>query len=223
MLETMIRNDILFYAMGIVTLIGVVAKFISFITVKQLVKAASEIHKSNHKLMRLVKAKFEHASMVSDKVKNVEAFVQKYMYEYKVLFSSINGWRMLPLKMAWVIVLLGTCGLIKAYPFQNAKEIMFQYGSMAIVCLLILIGIYALGDEKRKINAAKNYMVEYLENVCIHRYEKVNQVAQQEEAEVVAEEVMPEEEVKEATEIDVVQQREDQEVRIRAILEEFLA
>lgn len=223
MLETVVKNGILFYAMGVVTLIGVVAKCISFVAVRKLAKAASEIQKSNHKLMRLVKAKFEHASMVSDKVKNVEAFVQKYMYEHRVLGSSVNTWRLLPLKMAWLNMVLGILGMAGTYSLENAKELFFQCGSVTAVSVIILFGLYMLGDEKRKLNAVQNYMVEYLENVCIHRYEKANQMAQREEQEVVLEEVKTTEEVKIVEEIDATKQREDQEMRIRAILEEFLA
>ena len=32
--------------------------------------------------------------------------------------------------------------------------------------VICLFGLYMLGDEKRKLNAVQNYMVEYLENVC---------------------------------------------------------
>lgn len=52
--------------------------------------------KSNHPLMRLVRAKFEHACMISDTVENVGVFVDKYLYEYKVCgydFTRCAGWK----------------------------------------------------------------------------------------------------------------------------------
>ena len=61
MLEAIVKHGIIFYAMGITMGIGILAKVISHITVRKMVTAASEIQKSEHKLMRLVKAKFEHA------------------------------------------------------------------------------------------------------------------------------------------------------------------
>ena len=84
MLETLVQNQIIFYAMGVAAGIGVLSKLVAHITLRRMVKAASRMNKSNHKLMRLVRAKFEHASMVSDKVQNVEAFVKKYVYEYRI-------------------------------------------------------------------------------------------------------------------------------------------
>ena len=80
MLETVMKHNVIFYVMGSLMAVGILAKLVSYFTARKLVKAAGDIQKSNQKLMRLVKAKFEHASMVSDKVKNVEAFVNKYFY-----------------------------------------------------------------------------------------------------------------------------------------------
>ena len=223
MLETVMKYDIIFYVMGVMTVIGVAAKLISSITVKKLVKAASEIQKSNHRLMRLVKAKFEHASMVSDKVQNVEAFVQKYLYEYKTLLLQLNTWRTLPTKMAWLIIVFGIIGVIGTYQVQGVGEQALQYGSTTAICALILISIHILSDEKVKLEAAKNYMVEYLENVCIHRYEKANQVVKEPDKEVIQEESEVKEEVTFSEETEVSKHRMEQEMRIRAILEEFLA
>ena len=93
MLETLVENQIIFYAMGAGAAIGVLSKLIAHFTLRRMVKAASRMSKSNHKLMRLVRAKFEHASMVSDKVQNVEAFVKKYVYEYRVFGIRLHTFR----------------------------------------------------------------------------------------------------------------------------------
>ena len=94
-----------------------------------------------------------------------------------------------------------------------------------MVLFLLLLGFVA--EENSRLNATKNYMVEYLENVCIHRYAKMNHAT--EEAEDTAEENAQAEEkmeevVAETTEIvQDEQKKNEQEMRIRAILEEFLA
>ena len=58
----------IFVLMGILTVIGIVSKLIANVTLKQLVRAAGNMNKSTHPLMRLVRAKFEHACMISDTV-----------------------------------------------------------------------------------------------------------------------------------------------------------
>lgn len=221
MLETIVEKEIIFYVMGIVFGLAVLAKLISYITVRKMAKAASEIHKSNHRLMRLIKAKFEHASMVSDRVQNVEAFVEKYIYEYRVFKVSLCFWRGLPRKTIWAIVLLGVVGVFTSYRIDGMSVLTLQYLQWTCIWSLFLALLHFLLEEDMRIDAAKNYAVEYLENVCVHRYARANQTTVQEMAEVEQEEIVTEPVVE--TETPEQKKRNEQEMRIRAILEEFLA
>ena len=81
MLEMLLDKKLLFVLMGILTGLGVVDKCIVSMTMKRMVEAAGSMSKSNHPLMRLVRAKFEHACMISDTVENVGVFVDKYLYD----------------------------------------------------------------------------------------------------------------------------------------------
>lgn len=227
MLETIVKQQIIFYAMGILMALGIVAKLVSHFTVRRMVKAAAEIHKSNHRLMKLVKAKFEHASMISDKVQNVEAFVDKYIYEYKVLGIRLVAWRSFTKKVLWLISILGVFGIFESYRIGGMSDLTLQYVQWTGIYILFLLLLGFVAEETSRLEAVKNYMVEYLENVCIHRYAKKNQAVQEveiEEEEIVEE---PQEDfTKEAELIEEVQEEEkknEQEMRIRAILEEFLA
>lgn len=216
MLEAIVRHGIIFYAMGIAMGIGIFAKLISHLTVRKMVMAASEIQKSEHKLMRLVKSKFEHASMVSDKVQNVKAFVKKYLYEYRVLGMRLGTWQGLQKKTVWILVTLGIIGGFASYSLQGMNEQTFQYISWTGILTTLLLLIHMLTDEKTRLEAAENYMVDYLENVCMRRYEKASQIVSKPD-EIKASEP----EIKEETESS--RERMEQEMRIRAILEEFLA
>ena len=93
MLETILDGHIVFVLLEILAAVGIMSKCIVNVALKRLVRAAGNMNKSTHPLMRLVRAKFEHASMVSDKVENVRVFVDKYLYEYKVLGLRIHSWR----------------------------------------------------------------------------------------------------------------------------------
>lgn len=230
MLEKMVEQGVVFYVMGSLMMFGVFSKLVSYFTVRSMVKAAKEIQKSNHRLMRLVKAKFEHASMVSDKVQNVEAFVDKYIYEYKVFGISLNSWRTFPKKMLWIIGGVGVFFIFESYRIGGMSELFMesiQWTSMFVLSLLLF---YFVADEKIRLAAAKNYMVEYLENVCIHRYAKMNMEAKTEEecVEEIVEQIKEESPVaEESVELvessDEEQKKSEQEMRIRAILEEFFA
>ncbi len=220
MLETLVKQEIIFYVMAILTVIGVVAKSISNFTVRKMVKAASQIHKSNHKLMRLVKAKFEHATMVSDKVQNVEAFVDKYIYEYRVFGLRVSTWGSLPKKLLLLVAVLGVFAIFESYRLWGMGTMTLGYLRWTLIFGVLLLMVYFVAEETMQLDATKNYIVEYLENVCAHRYEKASQVAEEEPREEQDEE---EAQIPSVEEQEQEQQQNEREMRIRAILEEFLA
>ena len=229
MLETIVKQQIIFYVMGILMVLGILAKLVSYFTVRRMVKAAGEIQKSNHKLMKLVKAKFEHASMISDKVQNVEAFVDKYIYEYKVLGVRLSSWRSFPKKVLWIISILGVFAIFESYRMGGGDDLMLRYVQWTGIFVLFLLLLSFVAEENSRLYAAKNYMVEYLENVCIHRYAKMNHAIATEETAEVTEKKEEEEKILEEVDVETVeatqdeQKQNEQEMRIRAILEEFLA
>jgi len=228
MLKTIVKQEIIFYVMGILMVLGIVAKLVSYFTVRRMVKAAGEIQKSNHRLMKLVKAKFEHASMISDKVQNVEAFVDKYIYEYKVFGVRLSNWRTVPKKVIWIISILGVFAIFESYRMGGAADLMLMYVQWTGIFVMLLLLLSFVAEETMQLAAAKNYMIEYLENVCIHRYAKLNH-AMVEESEETQEEATEEEVISEEVNVETVEELRDehnkneQEMRIRAILEEFLA
>ncbi len=252
--------EIIFYVMGALLGISLLAKLVSTITVRKMVKEAAEIQKSNHRLMKLIKAKFEHASLVSDRVQNVGAFVDKYIYEYKVLGIRLNTWRGIPKKALILILILGVFSVCESIRTNGFAESTVGYIQWTSIFILLLALVQFVSGETARLQAARNYMVEYLENVCIHRYAKRHNMASEEtnaeenlsetsveakqttnqivETEVLqAIEEVPKEAIQEVAQEETVEpvklqiapqmseeeERSQQEMRIRAILEEFLA
>ena len=93
MLRTLITQQVLFYVAGGILVIALIAHIISAVSIKRLVNAAEDMGKSNHPLMKLIRSKYEHACMVNDKVQNVRALVDKYVYEYRVWGLRLYSWR----------------------------------------------------------------------------------------------------------------------------------
>ena len=230
--------EIIFYAMGVLLGISLLAKLISAFTIRKMVKEAAKIQKSDHKLMKLIKAKFEHASMVSDRVQNVGAFVDKYLYEYKICGIRLHTWQNIPKRGFFIIVILGVFTVCESFRVEGMTMTTAGYIQWTGIFLLLLLLIQFVSGEKTQLEAARNYMVDYLENVCVHRYAKQHQMAEEESTETVqesnlqeesetekvqatADEVKMEEQV--APPISEEEKRSQQEMRIRAILEEFLA
>lgn len=174
MLEMIMDKKLLFVLMGIFAGIGVVDKCVVGMTMKRLVQAAGNMNKSTHPLMRLVRAKFEHACMISDTVENVGVFVDKYLYEYKICGLPLHTVRRLEKICAGLCALTGLAGAFFSYQLYGMGDAVLRTGACG-VGLGILVWLFHLTtDEEYCLQMAKNYMVDYLENVCLHKYEKNN-------------------------------------------------
>ena len=156
-------------------------------TLRKLVAAAESMGKSNHPLMRLVRAKFEHTCMISEKVENVGVFVDKYLYEYRVGGVRLHAWRRLQMAGAGLCLILGGVGAIISYRIKGATEQTAMIGGTGVALALIVFLVHMLTDEEYRLEAVRNYMVDYLENIYQHRYEKTYK------KEVLAEEARSEE------------------------------
>ena len=174
MLEMIMDKKLLFVLMGIFAGIGVADKCVVGMTMKRLVQAAGNMNKSTHPLMRLVRAKFEHACMISDTVENVGVFVDKYLYEYKICGLPLHTVRRLEKICAGLCALTGLAGAFFSYQLYGMGDAVLKTGACG-VGLGILVWLFHLTtDEEYCLQMAKNYMVDYLENVCLHKYEKNN-------------------------------------------------
>lgn len=187
MLELMLDRHVIYVLMGISTFAGVVSKVIVGRTLRKLVAAAESMGKSNHPLMRLVRAKFEHTCMISEKVENVGVFVDKYLYEYRVGGVRLHAWRRLQMAGAGLCLILGGVGAIISYRIKGATEQTAMIGGTGVALALIVFLVHMLTDEEYRLEAVRNYMVDYLENIYQHRYEKTYK------KEVLAEEARSEE------------------------------
>ena len=175
MLEMLLDNKLLFVLMGMLTGLGVADKCIVSMTMKRMVEAAGSMSKSNHPLMRLVRAKFEHACMISDTVENVGVFVDKYLYEYKVCGLRLHSLRRLEKMCSGLLIVTGLAGAGITCQVYGMGDEALRMGA-AGCGLGILVWLFHLTtDENYCMEMAKNYMVDYLENVCLRKYEKMNQ------------------------------------------------
>lgn len=176
MLEIILEGRILYVLMGIMTAVGILSKIVVNLSLKRLVWAAGNMNKSNHPLMRLVKAKFEHACMVSDTVENVEVFVDKYLYEYRVAGIKLHTWRRMEKAAAAVCLVLGIAGAAGWYiRLDGMGDAVLRTGAIGGGLAVFVYLFHLTTDEEYRLNAVKNYMVDYLENVCRRKYEKAYQ------------------------------------------------
>ncbi|MFI3172522.1 MAG: hypothetical protein R3Y58_09205 [Eubacteriales bacterium] len=172
MLESVFNSNVIYYVMGVIVAGGIISKMVVSMTLRRLVRAASDMSKSTHKFMKLVRAKFEHAYMVNDHVENISVFVDKYIYEYQVFRMRLYSWIKLEKIFAMLLGVVTLFACVTNYYYAGIGEVMLQRGMVGISLLVVLYAIYQLGDERFRIENMRVYMVDYLENVCAARYAK---------------------------------------------------
>ena len=231
MLDFIFGRYIIFIAAGIIAAAGLFSKLLVHTTLKKMVKEASNMGKSSHSLMHLVRAKFEHTCMLSDRVQNVDAFVEKYLYEYRVLKIRLHSYRQFEKVSIWLCLIMGLVGASLDFVLNGMSDRVLRCGTFGAGAAVVLFVLYILEDENYQLEAAKVYMVDFLENIYAHRYMKMYQ--KEKEPEIV-EMPAPSPEIKETgpknepeiVDITVAEEPEKEYPKaeqIREILEEFLA
>ena len=162
------------YLMAAVGVLGIIAKIVNHFTLNRLVKAAGNMPKSTHRLIKLVRAKYEHACMIRDSVENIDAFVEKYIYEYRGFLFRIHTWRQVEILSVWFAGILAALGASVLYFYSGFSESVYQYIAAGIAEVVLLSVVMRLSDEPYKVNAVKMYMTDYLENICTFRMRKQN-------------------------------------------------
>lgn len=178
-------TNVIIYLMTAVGILGVLAKIINQFTLHRLVKAAGNMPKSTHRLIKLVRAKYEHACMIHDSVENISAFVEKYIYEYRGFLFRIHTWRQIELLSVWFAGILGAMGASLIYLSSGFTESVYQYIAGGLAEVVFLSVVIRLSDEPYKINAVKMYMEDYLDNICAFRLRK-QRSAERESIDVIA-------------------------------------
>ena len=178
-------TNVIYYLMAVIGVLGVAAKIVNHLTLRRLVKAAGNMPKSTHKLIKLVRAKYEHACMIHDSVENIDAFVEKYIYEYRGFLFRIHTWRQIEVLSVWFVGILAALGASAEYLSYGFTESVYQYIATGAAGVVLLSVIIRFSDEPYKINAVKMYMIDYLENICALRLKKQRQ-SDREEISVIA-------------------------------------
>lgn len=172
MLEVILDKHLLSVLMGVAAAAGIISKGVVSFSLKSLTKAAGNMGKSSHGLMRLVRAKYEHACMVSDKVQNVEVFIEKYIYEYKIAGIRLYGWRRLERASAWACFGIGLLAAGAEYLLRGMSDQVLRNAASGAVLGILLFLLRSSMDENYRLDVIRTYMVDYLDNVCARRMEK---------------------------------------------------
>lgn len=173
--DVLANTNVAFYLMAATGILGILAKIVNQFTLRNLLRASGNMSKSTHRLIKLVRAKYEHTCMIHDSVENIDAFVEKYIYEYRGFIFRIHTWRQIELLSVWFAGSFAVAGAGTQYMQYGFTEIVYRYLAAGVAEVILLSVVQRMSDEPYKINAVKMYMVDYLENICTFRFRRMRQ------------------------------------------------
>lgn len=125
-MEVVMRQYGVLYAVGALCLLSILLKEISHHTYRRLLKAAGNMGKTDHRLMKMLRVKFDTCYQLKIGVSNVSIFVDKYLGHYRVLGMSMHRLEALSNLCMVLAMLGGICGGIGAMYLQMPASVIYS-------------------------------------------------------------------------------------------------
>ena len=209
-------RDVMYVIIGFGFLCFVIKLFVSRMY-RRLIRAAGQMGKSEHPLMKMLLKKFETCYQLKMGVENVEIFVDKYLNSYRAAGVHLYTWEVLGDVMFGITLLTSLLANLYIAVLDSDRRIMMEFLFVGIaICGIIILEDICLNLRFRR----KRLLVEvrdYLENIYKPRLE--NQVFKHEEMEEYHREYF-EEERAQLEELLSMKQEEEPPVKIEFTKEE---
>lgn len=217
MTEFMSRYGIVYGVLLVCTLEIIVKGMISH-TYGRLIRAARDMGRSEHRLMKSLRVKFETCYRLKIGVSNVNVFVEKYLRHYRVLGLHLKTWEAL-CNQCMLIAMMGSLGGgIWAIIQGLEQEVIFSSlfaGILGNGVILLFDGIYGIHNKRELLRVD---MMDFLENIYKPRLE--NETFHSQMLEEYRQEYFDDEAAKAAKVVNLVPKEEEPEVPIEFTKEE---
>ena len=155
-----------------ILLFGAVSIFmqgIMALSLRGYVKASANMKTTKKKVMINLKNQFEAMCDMNCSVRNVAAYVDKYLLKLRFMGITFSGWEKMPALSAGVVTLMAVGTAFYTYSTGGRVsvfvEILFAYG-VVLACLFLTHHILGVKSKKQQIQIQ---LVDYLENSVTNR------------------------------------------------------
>lgn len=139
------------------------------VSLKGYVKASANMKTTRKKLLINLKNQFETIYGMDYQIRNIAAYVDKYLLKMRFLGFSFSAWERVPFLTAGIATLLAGgeafYGYMTGVPVVTQMEIVFAYG-IVLACLFVFFHIFGIKSRKQQIQIQ---LVDYLENYLTNR------------------------------------------------------
>ena len=152
--------------------ISVLMQWLVNVSLKGYVKASANMKTTRKKIMINLKNQFETIYEMNYSVRNVSAYVDKYLLKLRFMGGTFSFWEKAPSLSAGLVTLIAAGCAFYTYISGGSTtvlvEILFSYG-VVLACLFLFAHIFAVKSKKQQMHIQ---LVDYLENYLINRVTK---------------------------------------------------
>lgn len=169
MIKEFITNHVFMCSILFVGVFSLILQAFMTLSLKGYVKASANMKTTRKKVMINLKNQFETIYGMDYQVRNIAAYVDKYLLKLRFIGFSFSTWEKIPFLSAGVVTLLTVGGIFYGYMTKVKSmvqvEILFAYGTV-LACLFIFFHIFGIKSKKQQIQIQ---LVDYLENYLTNR------------------------------------------------------
>lgn len=168
-MEYIIRENVLTVVLVLMATIGLVIKLVTWIAYKRLEKASCHMNDSRNLFTRRIKLKFENCYKLNLDIKNIPAFVERYVRSYKQFGFTISNFQKCLQIVAILVGMVTLSGSFMQYINGYAIQIVSKTLMIGILCELVILLFEIVFDTKNLPGRIEVNLEEYLENVFSRR------------------------------------------------------
>lgn len=179
MLVEFIKNNMFVSSIVAVGVLSIFLQWLMMLSLRGYVKASANMKTTKKKVMLNLKNQFEAMYDMNSKVRNMDAYVEKYLLKLRFLGFTYSSWEKLPFLTAGMVIILAAMGAFYGYVGHASNEyyvdISFVSG-ITLACLFLFFHIFGIKMRKQQIHIQ---LVDYLENYLANRLAKTRETKNQ--------------------------------------------
>lgn len=172
MIQEFLMDHIFSVSILLVGFISLCFQGMMTISLKGYVKASANMKTTKKKVLLNLKNQFETIYGMDHQVRNIEAYVDKYLLKLRFVGLPFSFWEKAPFLSVGVVSLLSVgeafYGYLNKVSASAFVEIGFSYG-IVLTCFFLFFHIFGIKSKKQQIQIQ---LVDYLENYLTNRLMK---------------------------------------------------
>ena len=152
------------YVLAMIAGLGMFSKLVTSSLYKRLIKETGNMALTKNKNLRTLKQKTENMFLVSQGVRNPNAYIERQVYGFRFMNLSLDNWDNLSVQAMILCFLVGGIAAFGAYWCRCDSYYIVLYGTMGILSGLFLVFV----DNGSNISGKRQYLVDslvdYVEN-----------------------------------------------------------